>query len=187
MSNLLNPIFQWNEYFWESQINIPDWAGFQERNGPYGAISSNEPSNGDIKLVFAPEGRDDAELNSDEMQLINWFISNQKQVLDSIVTTLFSSYPSLKDTYIEECGEEMAEFFPEIKSSNEIKKVIGIVTIFIHQVSKDNTPFIGVEIGCNWDEEHGLGLLLHGNKIVEAGGADTAILLWMAERHANDT
>jgi len=42
-------------------------------------------------------------------------------------------------------------------------------------------------MGCNWEEEQGIGFLLHGNKIVEAGDADTAILLWMAEKHANDT
>jgi hypothetical protein len=187
VSNSVNPTFQWNEFFWEADVNLPDWSGFQERNGPYGAISSDEPSNGNIKLVFAPEGRGEEALNSAEMELINWFISNQSQVIESISSTLFSNYEAIKDSCIEECGEEMAEYFPEVKDVSDIKNVVGIVSVNIHKVSKDNIPYIGVEMGCNWEEEHGMGFLLHGNKIVEAGGADTAILLWMAEKHANET
>jgi len=184
VSNPVNPTFQWNEFFWEADVNFSDWSGFQERNGPYGAISSDEPSNGTIKIVFAPEGRGDEELNSNEVELINWFIAHQNQVIESITNMLFSNYASIKDSCIEECGEEMAEYFPEVKDISDIKNIVGVVSVSIHQVSKDNIPYIGVEMGCNWEEEHGIGFLLHGNKIVEAGGADTAILLWMAEKHA---
>ncbi len=187
MSNPVNPTFQWNEFFWEADVNLFAWSGFQERNGPYGAISSEEPSDGTTKIVFAPEGRGDEAINSNEMNLINWFISHQSQVIESIINTLYSNYASIRDDYIEECGEEMAEYFPEVKDASDIKNVVGIVSVNIHQVSKDNIPYIGVEMGCNWEEEHGIGFLLHGNKIVESGGADTAILLWMAEKHANAT
>ncbi|GGB21113.1 DUF6985 domain-containing protein [Agarivorans gilvus] len=187
MSNPINPNFQWNEFSWQADVKLPAWSGFQERNRPYGAISSDEPSNGTIKIVFAPEGRGDESLNSTEMELINWFISHQRQVIESITNTLFSNYAAIKGSCIEESGEEMAEYFPEVKDVSDIKSVVGIISVNIHQVSKDNIPYIGVEMGCNWEEEHGMGFLLHGNKIVEAGGADTAFLLWLAEKHANET
>ncbi|MFD2178563.1 DUF6985 domain-containing protein [Veronia pacifica] len=187
MGNSSHPNFKWNEFCWETELKLPDWAGFQERNGPYGALSSNEPSDGTIKIVFAPEGRDDQAINSEEMELINWFISYQFQVIESIVNALFSSYSSIRESYIEECGEEMAEYFPNVQGANEIKNVVGIVSVNIHQVTKDGIPYIGIEMGCNWEEEHGLGFLLHGTKIVEIGSADTAFLLWMAEKHANET
>lgn len=187
MSNPVNPTFQWNEFFWEAEVKLPHWSGFQERNGPYGAISSDEPCDGTTKIVFAPEGRGDEALNSNEMNSITWFISHASQVIQSITNMLFANYASIRDGYIEEYGEEMAEYFPEVKDASGIKNVVGIVSVNIHQVSKDNIPYIGVEMGCNWEEEHGIGFLLHGNKIVEVGGADTAILLWMAEQHANET
>lgn len=187
MSNLVNPTFQWNGFFWEAEVNLPAWSGFQERNGPHGTISSNKPSNGKIKIVFAPEGRGDEVLNSSEVKLINWFISHQSQVIESITNMIFYNYAFIRDGYIEECGEKMAEYFPEVKDVSDIKNVVGIVSVNIHQVSKGSIPYIGVEMGCDWEKEHGIGFLLHGNKIVEAGGADTAILLWMAEKHANET
>ena len=187
MSSTLNPTFQWNEFFWETEVNLPEWSGFQERNGPYGALSSSEPSNGTIKIVFAPEGRDEGPINTEEIELINWFLSHQSDVIGSIVSALFSNYSSIRDNFIEECGEEMAEYFPPVNVADDIKSVVGVVSVNIHQVAKNGIPFIGVEMGCNWEEEHGLGFLLHGNKIVEVGGADTAILLWLARQHANET
>ncbi|MEE1672435.1 hypothetical protein SNR37_001756 [Agarivorans aestuarii] len=187
MSTSISPNFQWNGFFWETNVKLPTWSGFQERNGPYGAISSDEPSDGTIRIVFAPEGRGDEALNSKEIELINWFISHQRQVIESITNTLFSNYAAIKDGYIEEYGEEMIKYFPEVTSLSDIKNVVGTVSVNIHQVSKDSIPYIGVEMGCSWEEEHGIGFLLHGNNIVEVGGADTAILLWVAEKHANKT
>ncbi|QUX92502.1 hypothetical protein CYL31_14320 [Marinomonas sp. A3A] len=187
MSSTLSPTFQWSEFFWEAEVNLPEWAGFQERNGPYGALSSSEPSDGTIKIVFAPEGRDEGPITTEEMELINWFLSNQSDVIGSIVGTLFLNYSSIRDNFIEECGEEMAEYFPPVNLADDIKSVVGVVSVNIHQVAKNGIPFIGVEMGCNWEEEHGLGFLLYGNKIVEVGGADTAILLWLARQHANET
>ncbi len=38
----------------------------------------------------------------------------------------------------------------------------------------------GYEFGCRWDDEHGLGAMTHAGRVVEVGGADTAILEWIA-------
>ena len=55
----------------------------------------------------------------------------------------------------------------------------------MHQIAKDGKPYVEVELGCTWEVEHGLGVLLHGATPLEVGGADTAILLWIAKRYAN--
>jgi hypothetical protein len=49
-------------------------------------------------------------------------------------------------------------------------------------VQKDGIPYAGFEFGCTWDDEHGLGVLMHGTRAVDIGGADTAFLLWIAEQ-----
>ncbi len=56
----------------------------------------------------------------------------------------------------------------------------------MHQIEQDGKPFIGVELGCDWEAEHGIGILLHGEKPLEIGGADTAILLWFAKKHLRE-
>ena len=45
-------------------------------------------------------------------------------------------------------------------------------------------PYVGYEFGCEWEDEHGLGVLMHGTRVVDVGFADTAILLWIAEADA---
>ena len=46
-----------------------------------------------------------------------------------------------------------------------------INSLNVHQVEKNNIPFIGIELGCTWEAEHGVGVLLHGDSVVELGGA----------------
>lgn len=187
MTNVSEIEFEWNGFLWEAKISDRAWSGFQERKGPYGAISSNTLSQGEVTVVFAPEGRGDDPLNDEELSLVSWFLANQQEVSDTIVDLLFNSYGEIKSGYIEEFGGEISDAFPDIKSKTDLKKLVGIVSVNIHQVSKDGIPYIGVEMGCDWEEEHGLGFLLHGQQVVDLGGADTAILLWKARQHANKT
>jgi hypothetical protein len=63
---------------------------------------------------------------------------------------------------------------------------VGLYAVNIHQLDNDGVPYVGYEFGCEWDEEHGLGVLMHGTRLIEVGFADTAILLWIAERDAEE-
>jgi hypothetical protein len=49
---------------------------------------------------------------------------------------------------------------------------------------KDGVPYVGVEFGCTWDEEHELGVLMLGTRTVQVSDADTAITLWITEEDA---
>ena len=42
----------------------------------------------------------------------------------------------------------------------------------MHPIAKDGFAYIGLELGCTWDEEHGAGVLLHCGRIVDIGQAD---------------
>jgi len=73
---------------------------------------------------------------------------------------------------------------PRISSVSDLRQLIGLYAVNVHQVVKNDLPYLGFEFGCAWDEEHGLGVLMHGMRAVEVGEGDTAILLWMAEQDA---
>jgi hypothetical protein len=64
------------------------------------------------------------------------------------------------------------------------RPLIGLHALHVHPVEKDGLPYVGFELGCTWDHEHGLGVLMHGPRVVDIGGADTAFLLWIATRDA---
>ena len=44
--------------------------------------------------------------------------------------------------------------------------------------SQDNYAYVGLECGCSWDEEHGLGFLLYKDRIVKIGGAEESFNEW---------
>jgi hypothetical protein len=168
--------------WWTARTRLASWAGFQERGGAYGAKSSNQASDGSVTVRFAPEGRGCDPLASNEQALICWFFEHEVEVSESLQKALVDAYPELREQYGYDSDGETD--LPVVRSVEDLKTVIGLHSVNIHQVYRDELPYIGFEFGCNWEEEHGLGVLMHGTQVVEIGGADTAILLWLAKQHA---
>lgn len=179
-----SPQFVWNDFCWETEVNLPAFAGFQERKGPYGAISSDSPSNGDVTISLSEEGRDDSPATEDEKKFVGWFIDNSSNVISSFLNIMLQAYPEIKSGYIEEYGDEVIDLFPQIDYAEDMKTVMGLVTIHIHNIAKDGIPIIGLEFGCNWEDEHGLGVLFWKDRILDIGHADTSFVNWIAKESA---
>lgn len=176
--------FKWEDFFWEAKIELAAWKGFQNRGGAYGSVDSDSASDGTVTVCFAPEGRDDAPLNNDELALIDWAVTHAESIQQAALAGLFKQYESIRQKYLDWLDEP--DEMPIVAKVEEFKGLIGLHSVNVHQVSKDGMPYIGLEFGCNWDGEHGLGILMHGTRVVEIGGADTAILLWIAKRDMKD-
>nr|WP_143393926.1 hypothetical protein [Fimbriiglobus ruber] len=73
---------------------------------------------------------------------------------------------------------------PPVGGGIDFRPLLGLHTIYVHQVQKSGLPYVGFEFGCSWDIEHGLGVLMNGTRVVQISGADTAFLLWIAEEDA---
>lgn len=177
--------FTWEEYFWVAETSLPSWVGFQNRSGPYGSQVGNAPSVGSVKITFAPEGRgwEPTPLTAEELTLIDWFLANEPIVSQSLLTSLYAAYPTMRENF-DGSWLEKRKLMPKIKSPEGLRKLIGLHSVNIHKITKNNIPYFGFGFGCKWDDEHGLGVLMHGTRLVEIGGEDTSILLWMAEKDA---
>ena len=180
--------FELNAFFWTAETKLDVWAGFQERRGPYGSKSSESPSDGSVSINFAPEGRDTSPMTRDELQLVDWFVRNHQDQADHVLRGILAAYPSIRLSYLDAYGDEdVSDILPQISTVDQLRPVIGLHDIHIHQLSRSSIPYVGYEFGCEWDDGHGMGVLAHGNRIVDIGGADTAILLWIAEKDAETT
>lgn len=168
--------------WWSATVTLSSWAGFQTRGGAYGSTSSAQPGNGTVRVLFAPEGRGPEPLEEGELRLINWFFANEPDVSAAAQQALLDAYPDIQEQFGLETddGKEMWN----ADSVGDLKSLVGLHTVHIHQVSRDGVPYVGFELGCEWDAEHGLGVLMNGTRTVEVGGADTAILLWLARQDA---
>ena len=88
--------FQWDDLFWEAQAQLPSWAGYQTRNGPYGSISSDEPSDGVVKFVIEPEGGDESPLTEQDRASVQWLLDHEAEVASAVLEGLLAEYPRLQ-------------------------------------------------------------------------------------------
>lgn len=183
------PEFEWDQNYWTSSASIPAWSRHQTRRDNYGGLSSDAPSDDIIRIVFAPKGRNNSPLLPQELELVQWAISNAPSIQDAAIKALYTYYQDLYPSWRSDLdsifGEEDAdEMMPEITSPNELKRLIRVSFMFVHQIATDGVPYVGFEFDCTWDEEHGAGVLLHGTRVIETGGADVSFQLSIAKKDA---
>ena len=162
-----------SDFFWTAKTKLPFWSGFQ-------SDMNEAPSDGSVDIVFAPEDRDTSPMTGDEYQLVLWFIDHQDEVSQIVLDAIFSVYPDLQQAYGYD-EKDKQQYMPDISCSDDLKKLICLHDVHIHQVERDDMPYIGFEMKCSWDPEHGLGVLMNGTQPVQLGNADVAFTLALAQ------
>lgn len=178
------PRLTWEYYFWTAKDNLPAWAGFQERHGPYASANSEKPSTGDIKIFIKPPKTTEASFGPpapEQSTAYNFLKQNNRDIAMAALEAIFEKYPEWQDSYGYE-DDEREEFMPDIRSPNDLKQLIGLGTVHILNIAKDGHAYHGLEFGCTWDEEHGVGVLLHKDRVIKVGDASQAFEEWPA-RH----
>jgi hypothetical protein len=175
--------FQWGDFSWTTKAQLPSWIGFQARNGPYGSISSDSPSDGWVTIMIGSEGRDESPVTEQERASVQWLLDHEAEVASAALKGLLAEYPGLQELYGYE-GAERETCMPDVSSTDDFQQLIGLHNVLVHSLVKDGLPYVGYELGCIWDDEHGLGVLMYGSRVVEVGSADIALTLWVAEQHA---
>jgi hypothetical protein len=188
MSESLNtppfPQLEWNKYdYWDGQIVLPAWAGFQSRLGDYGAESSTTVSDGSARLNIVTRGNEKIAPSPEQAAAYQYLVKQQEVVRDSIFQAIFAKYSEWQEDFGYD-EEEIEKYMPNIEQPDQLKSLMGLSTVRIFHTSKNGLAYVGFEFGCTWDDEHGLGAMTHGNRVVELGGADTAILQWIADKDA---
>lgn len=111
---------------------------------------------------------------------LKYLIDNQQAILTSILTELFRRYPGMQEEYAYK-GEEQNDFMPGITKLDDFANLLSPVSIHILSVVKEGIPYIGYEFWCSWDREHGLGIMMYQDRVVEMGEADCSFLSWIAK------
>jgi hypothetical protein len=175
------PSFTRGEFDWQAEIVLPSWAGYRSCRGAYGAQDSDVPSDGRVR-VCADSADEGSSVGPAQLEACRYLIENDAAVHEAIVAAILDAYPDWFESFSED-AEERGIQLPKDMTAAQLKQHIGVTYIHLHPVEKDGIGYVGVELGCTWDEEHGLGVMLHRTHVVDIGGADTSILEWIAKRH----
>src|SRR5215470_19157699 len=178
MSDLTPNDFRWDGFFWKTTVRLDAWRGFQ--SGAYGWQYSAASSDGTVDVTFAPEGREEAPLREAEVELVRWAVRHEREMQNALMAALLPRYAALRADADYADAIEDERLMPPVRDVDGFRPLIGLDSLNVHQIEKAGRPYVGFEFGCTWDDEHGLGVLMHGERVVKIGGADTAILLWIA-------
>lgn len=152
-------------------IKLPAWEGFQARNGDYGSIDSEDPSDGIIKTNIIGVPVEEAHILSQaQFDSIQYLTEHSELVRDSLLNSLLNDYPNAMDIY--------EDLMPEINGIEDYKNHIGLSFLHIMDSEKDGFAYYGFELGCSWDDEHGLGVMMHKDRVIAVGLADESFNHW---------
>ena len=163
----------WEEFYWGGKFKIPVWKGFQSRSGPYCSPDEDGSSVNSVNLALASLDEEPHEPHPLQQQEWNNFKKSQKELIPMILDRAFIYYKQTRPNFFS-MGPEWVENMPVLSSSEQLISMIGLSIIHISWPYDDDPVLIGLEFGCDWDEEHGMGILLQENKIVKVGMADVA-------------
>lgn len=141
----------------ECDIVLSSWAGY--RTSP-----KSKPSTGEVLVAIGGDAGivDEYEVGKAEQAAYAGVLKSETAIQEAILDAIASRVPEATDP----------------------KNQIVLSQIHIHLVKRGGVAYVGYQFNCEWDREHGLGVMMHGTRVVEVGQADTAILAWIAERDA---
>jgi hypothetical protein len=159
-----------DEYHHVSSIRLPAFTGMQITNGLYGAVSEPGYSTGDTHAAS------DKSIDPKIFQAaITWVIEHDADLRPKLFAALVDQYWEMRDLVIE-CliDEDPDVVVPKIVNPEDLAPLCGLVAIHIGGMNVLGEPIFGIELGCNWETEHGAGVRFEGLKVVDSGNAAVA-------------
>lgn len=118
----------------------------------------------------------------DTARAFQYLLDHEQTVHDAVLQAIFEYYPTVRNDWVYADGTSPS--FPEITQPMELKTLLGLCNVHLLRVANDGIGYMGFEFGCVWEEEHGLGVMVHRDRIVSVGQGDDSFLWWIAARDA---
>lgn len=162
------PALVWTEAGWSGKAQLAAFAGFRDAMGPYGKLK-NVSRRGTVNLSVDAE-TPSRPPSTARVSAYSSFVEDQAGAAAAVVEALVREAPRLSGIY---------PAFPSLRSVADVKKHVGLHCVHVRADRR-----IGLELGCSWDPEHGLGVLLSGKRVVALGSAEVAFEAWSAPKRS---
>jgi len=156
---------RWPDGAEEVAVFLPAWAGF--------VAGDDDVADGEV-LVRVGGDVVDAELGPAQQAAFRRVVTGAKKMQECVLDAIAGRFAELTR------GADVA--LPKVVDRAALRGLVSLVSVHLHTVERDGIAYVGYELACAWDGEHGVGVMTHGERVVEVGHADTAILAWIAER-----
>lgn len=107
------------------------------------------------------------------LQIDVWrrIVSDTNFYAEIVHSGLFKYYCGIRPQY-ERSGPEWIANMPVITRTKDIESMLYINSIMIRWPYDGTPPSVGFSFGCQWDREHGAGIILKADAVIDVGGAN---------------
>ncbi len=161
---------------------FPHWVALQS------TVTSNlcdDHGDGTFYLTVNSPANDHSCPAPEQIAAFQHLIDNAASVFGAALQSVYDEYNSIREDFAN-CltPDEAARLVPDVSAPTQLLPLISLGTITVHRIFSDGLAYIGLSFGCTWDHEHGLGVLIHGSRIVSVGGCDTSFMEWIPQSDA---
>ncbi|MFO0964241.1 MAG: hypothetical protein U0793_01460 [Gemmataceae bacterium] len=164
------PPLKWDGCLWSGEVRLPSWARFMGRMKAY---------------LLAVHAKDKALPTAEQAAAFRDLMENQVAITEAVARALLDYYPEAREGYYDAYdGEDPQEELPEVADVAGLHPLVGLTRIHILSVSRDGAAYVGFELGCKWETEHGAGALTHCGRVVATGQASESFVDGVAKKDA---
>lgn len=143
----------------ETAIVLEAWDGYLNKRREFG----KEITDGTIRLDFGSYNGDKSRDWQAEINAYHHLLQNQYEIRDSIIRSLIVKFDWLKETYDWDQDDDIT---PETKADFDFKPFIGPASVSFNEESKNDISYLDWHFLCAWDEEHGLAVTTHQERVI---------------------
>jgi hypothetical protein len=163
------PILRWDDFSWVGEINLPTWTKFTagrasrtEKRATHLSVSSIDSDNLAHPLA-------------EQVAAFDHLLTNETQVVGAVIDALIEYCPG--DAYD---GDD--ERFLNVQTRAQLRPLVRLSSVHVLDVFKDKIACVGFQFRCDWDEEHGAGVMTHKGRVIATGQADCSFTQWIARQ-----
>lgn len=151
---------KWDEFRWVGYLDIP---------------LLGHSSNPDTEVGVNTKDEEQVEPCDKQRDAWRKFVGRNDQIFQTILHSAFAYYTRMRPQYAK-AGPEWIKNMPELSEPTQLIEMIHLSSITVTWPYDENPVQIGIQFGCVWDREHGFGVVVEEDKVIDLGGADCAIL-----------
>jgi len=149
---------------WELDYKFSAFEGLKSKRG-------SEANKGEVKLIIEDELNENPDPRVSQLNTIEFISQNAEIIKTSLLTSLPEYYGDVKGTFGISDSDQNPDF-PDVKSISRFSELFSVNRVYILCAEKDDFAYYSLEGGCTWDEEHGIGFIVHKSRILCIGQAD---------------
>lgn len=122
--------------------------------------------------IFPPEDLPSLMPTEAQRATMAYHLEHGDVIQSAVLAALWPHYKSLRPRYASFLGHEADKLMPAVHAPSDLLALVDLRQVYLHPWTKEGASFVGFLFGCTWDQEHGLGVILAGDRVIEIGGAD---------------